>query len=319
MKYGIHGLQRWWRALELLQASTETPVTPFSLKMTEYGIKWDEEEISAMQEIKVAARRLYHEAPNDVFELFVMLLSDVDKLYIYGRGVEGLNVLRLVSKRCLRVVESVATRLTSDGYVETLPVVVINRCSRIEHIRCRGEVRSLEGCPFGLKSLHIAYGSRVGSLEPLSACKGLETLEIDDAYEIFDLSPLSACKNLKILTMKRSKVTDLSPLSVMTLLEELELSRHHERTYPYAVHKFEPSIKDLTSLSHCNHLQKLSIGGNLGIKDLKALSQCPYLEDSGESLAPPPSSPSQDATSSRRSDHMGLLRILMIYWRGGLI
>ena len=58
-------------------------------------------------EIKVAACRVYHEAPDDVFELIVMLLSDVNEI---RRGNGGLNNLKLVSKRCLRVVESVATR-----------------------------------------------------------------------------------------------------------------------------------------------------------------------------------------------------------------
>ena len=61
---------------------------------------------------QIFAHRFYHEAPNDVFELFVRLSSEVDK---YGWGKGSLNVLRLVSKRCLQVVESVATRLTSEG------------------------------------------------------------------------------------------------------------------------------------------------------------------------------------------------------------
>ena len=73
-------------------------------------------------------------------EMFVMLLSDMDK---YGSGMGGLNVLRLVSKRCLRVVESVGTRLTCWERVETLPVAVMNRCKRIEHIACYGEPQEL--------------------------------------------------------------------------------------------------------------------------------------------------------------------------------
>jgi len=59
----------------------------------------------------ILGHRLYHEAPNDVFELIVLQCSDVvkDKWGCWvGNG--GLNVL---SKRCQQVVESVATRLTN--------------------------------------------------------------------------------------------------------------------------------------------------------------------------------------------------------------
>ena len=232
-------------------------------------IKMDEEEISAAIqafEIKVAARRLYHEAPDDVFELFVKKFSD----FInggYGRG--DLNVLRLVSKRCLRLVESVATRLTSEGDFEALPVAVLKRCKRIEHIACYGGFRSLEGCPVGLKSLYIDDGSSLEGLEPLSACKGLKTLFIRFASRISDLSPLSSCTNLKKMILERSKVIDLGPLSSMTLLEELDLSRNRAGI----------SIKDLSCLPHCLKLQKLRIGGYMGIEDLSPLSECPDLED----------------------------------------
>ena len=73
--------------------------------------------LNLMLESQLFAHRFYHEALNDVFELFVMIFSDVGD---NGRGKGGLNVLRLVSRRCLQVVESVATRLTSEGDVETL-------------------------------------------------------------------------------------------------------------------------------------------------------------------------------------------------------
>ena len=42
---------------------------------------------------QIFAHRFYHEAPNDVFELLVMLFSDVNE---NGWGKGGLNVLRLV-------------------------------------------------------------------------------------------------------------------------------------------------------------------------------------------------------------------------------
>ena len=53
-----------------------------------------------MQEIdsRVFTHRFYHEAPDDVLELFVMLLSVVDEDGD-GDGNGGLDILRLVSKR----------------------------------------------------------------------------------------------------------------------------------------------------------------------------------------------------------------------------
>ena len=67
--------------------------------------------------------------------MIVTILSDVDQT---GKGKGGLNVLRLVSKRCIRVVQSVATWLTGREHVETLPdtAMCIQRCKRIEE--CNG-------------------------------------------------------------------------------------------------------------------------------------------------------------------------------------
>ena len=223
-----------------------------------------EEEISAAMQAwnsNAAARRLYHEAPNDVFDLIVLQLSDVAD---NGWGKGGLNALRLVSKRCLRVVESVATRLTHKGFADSLPVAVLKRYKRIEHMRCRS-VKSLEGCPDGLKSLYIEYGQYIESLAPLSACKELETLEIQFAHQISDLSPLSSCKRLKKLILLDSIVIDLTPLLSMPLLEEVDFS--------------SGTVKDLSTLSHSKKLKKLSIGSNWDLQDLSPLCQCPNLEE----------------------------------------
>ena len=237
--------------------------------------KKQKEEISvAMQafEAEVVARRLYHEAPDDIFELFLILLSyqyDDDE---WGEG--GLNFLRLVSKRCMRVVESVATGLTCTENARTLPVAVITRCNKINHIRCdrHGDrLANLEGCPVGLKSLIISNGSSLESLEPLSACKELETLEIEYAYEISDLSPLSTCTKLKILQLEDSKISDLNPLLNMTQLEELDLSQLLDEDLPLS--------KGLSPLSHCKKLRKVNLRHNVAIEDLSPLSQCPDLEE----------------------------------------
>ena len=194
----------------------------------------EKEEISAaMQafETKLAACRFYHEAPDDVFEMIVLQFPDLSEEdgHLVGKG--GLNVLRLVSKRCLRVVESVATRLTHMDYAgaNSLPAALLDRCKRIEHIRC-DSLCSLEGCPVGLKSLVIRYGDSMTTLQPLSVCKDLDILEIVYAPDISDLSPLSSCTRLKKLILPYSSVADLSPLLSMPLLEELHLIR--EFTFP---------------------------------------------------------------------------------------
>jgi Leucine-rich repeat (LRR) protein len=87
----------------------------------------------------------------------------------------------------------------------------MKRCKRIQHIRCH-YIKSLEGCPNGLKSLYVDYGFWLKSLEPLSACKKLEIIKIS-FIKISDLSPLSSCKRLKKLRIEASRVTDLTPLS----------------------------------------------------------------------------------------------------------
>jgi hypothetical protein len=70
---------------------------------------------NAQREKDLFLSRIYHEAPNDIMELIVMLLSTFDD---YGRGKGGMNVLRLVSKRLMLVVESCATRLTNQRVKE---------------------------------------------------------------------------------------------------------------------------------------------------------------------------------------------------------
>ena len=244
--------------------------------------KRDEEEISAaMQafETNVAARRLYHEAPNDVFELFVMLLSDVNE---EGVGKGGLNVWRLVSRRCLQAVESFASRLTLTNDVRKLPCDAIKRCRKIEHIRVlvrhvNEPIESLEGVPADLKSLIIeGYFSKT-SLGPLSICKNLEVLQFDTDYisNLSDISSLASCTKLKRLILPSTKITDISPISSTLQLEELDLGRRDYRLFSSS--SLSPVVCSI--LLSCCKLKKLNIGWNQAIKDLSPLSQFPLLEE----------------------------------------
>ena len=156
---------------------------------------------------------------------------------------------RLANKRLKIVIESCTTRLTNrlekDG-PDSLPIPVIEICRRINDIRCMSHnLRSLEGCPDGLRILYI------GSAPDLS-----------------DLSPLASCSKMKILFIEDSSVTDISVVSSMPLLEVFVCLKYPGR----------PSIKDLSPLSSCPKLKILYLGGNLEIKDLSPLSACTALE-----------------------------------------
>ena len=239
-----------------------------TIKVNQEDVELQSKEIlAAMQEIdsRVFTHRFYHEAPNDVFEIIFPLFSSADE---DDAGNGGLNVLRLVSKRCMRVVESVATRLTEmKGNTDSLPLSTLKKCTRIKHVRCRYLI-SLEGCPVGLKSLVVLTGESSESLESLSACKELETLEIRDASRITSISPLSSCTKLKKLILQRTRLTDITPVSSMPLLEELDIWKAGG-----------PFVCDLTPLSSCKGLRRLVIGNNLEIQDLSPLSHCPDLEE----------------------------------------
>jgi hypothetical protein len=156
-------------------------------------------------------------------------------------------------------------RLTHNGDADSLPVAALKRCRRIERIGCE-ILWSLEGCPDGLNSLIIRNGDSLKSLESISACKELQTLEMICSQEISNLSALSSCTRLKKLIIKFSKITYLTPLSSLTLLDEVDLS----------FRSIEGPSTCLPPLSHC---KKLDIRVNDGIEDLSPLCQCPDLEE----------------------------------------
>ena len=163
-----------------------------------------------------------NDLPDDLLRLIMMCLSDV---YGYGWGKGGMNALRQVNKRLMRMVESCATRLTYKSYNETVSLPLdLSRCTRIQYITCISpDLRSLDGCPNGLKSLCISRCLSPQSLEPLRRCTELENLEIYKAHEISDLGPLASCAKLMNLFIRSSRVSDLSPLSSMQKLEELQI------------------------------------------------------------------------------------------------
>lgn len=194
-------------------------------------------------------RQIYHEAPDDVFELIVSKFSEPDK---NGWGKGSLNTLRLVSKRCMQIVELCTTRLTNlqeeDGPI-SLPITIIQRCRKIEVITCLSHnMKSLEGCPIGLKRLFIGDSPHLSDLSPLATCSMMEILDIDD-----------------------SSITDISAVASMPLLEEFACCK---------MVPGRPSIQDFSPLSSCPRLKRLHIRGN-EIKDMSLISTFAALEDLG--------------------------------------
>ena len=188
-------------------------------------------------------RQVYHEAPDDVFELIVSKCSE------YGLAWGYLNALRLANKRLKQVVESCTTVLTNRQYEDgpdSLPIPIIQRCGRIEKITCCSRnLRSLEGCPDGLKKLFIG-----------------------NAPHLSNLSPLASCSMMKSLIIMNSSITDITVVSSMPLLEVFSCQKAAGR----------PSIKDLTPLSSCPRLKELQLDRNFELRDVSALSACTALE-----------------------------------------
>ena len=136
----------------------------------------------------------------------------------------------------------------------------------IEHIKCSSRnLKSLEGCPNGLKSLDM-YGYSLLSLEPFRGFTELESLVISNPCRISDLSPLASCTKIKKLTIGSSRVSDLSLLSSMSLLEELVIC-------------FCDRIKSLDPLSGLMNLRKINCQGIDPQTSLLPLASCTGLDD----------------------------------------
>ena len=226
-------------------------------------LKWAkssmEKKLAAMQrdfECLNLLRRVYHEAPDDVFEMILLKCSDLGNKYTNRRmAVMGSFCdLREANKRCKLVVEACTIRLSAlenfDG-PELLPIALDQRCRRIEGISCNSKkLKSVVGCPNGLKSLLL-----LGFTPHLS-----------------DLSPLASCPMLKYLSISGSSVTDISVVSSLPLLETFDCIQEVD---PY---NGRPSISDLSPLSSCPGLKFTSFVGNSEVKDLSPLSACTALE-----------------------------------------
>ena len=122
-------------------------------------------------------------------------------------------------------------------------------------------------CPKGLKSLS-ASGHSLESLEPLQKCRALESLDIRRAGQICDLSPIASCVMMKLFFLHDTQISDLSPLSLMPLLENLSIYNCS-------------NIKSLDPLSGLMNLEKLDCIGIDPQTSLLPLISCTGLEELG--------------------------------------
>ena len=190
-----------------------------------------------------------------MFELILSKCYDLDEI---GWGKGGLNSFRLANKRLKQVVESCTTRLTNrqeeDG-LDSLPIPIIQRCRRIDAIRCKSHnLKSLDGCPDGLKKLYIGEAPYLSDLSSLASCSMMEELLIED-----------------------SSITDISAVSLMPLLQWFAFQKRDPE---------RPSIKDLSPLSSCPRLKILWLAGNNELKDMSPSSAFAALENLDISFCP---------------------------------
>ena len=77
--------------------------------------------------------------------------------------------------------------MKEDG-PESLPIPIIQRCKRVDWIRCKNRnLRSLDGCPDGLKGIFIGSAPHLSDLSPLASCSMMEELLIIQDSSITDI------------------------------------------------------------------------------------------------------------------------------------
>ncbi|EFM65350.1 leucine Rich Repeat protein [Peptostreptococcus stomatis DSM 17678] len=136
-----------------------------------------------------------------------------------------------------------------------------------------GGIKSLEGLEYAhnIKSLDLA-GNEVVDLSPLKACKNLEVLDLGDQYlyennqYLTDISPLGGLPNLKKLILKNNKIVDVTAISKLTNLEELDLYGNR-------------GIKSIDGFEKLTKLRKLLLNRTMGITDIEPLKECMDLEE----------------------------------------
>ncbi|MDD3818297.1 MAG: CotH kinase family protein [Actinomycetota bacterium] len=137
-----------------------------------------------------------------------------------------------------------------------------------------------------LEYLDLYSNKYVESIAPIADLANLKTLIIENLYRINDIELLGNLKNLQILDMHDCRVQDISFISRLTNLKELNLSYNNARDFSplgnlnnlEILDLSSTGITDLSSLKNVTSLKELDLRDNSGIKDISALSNLKELE-----------------------------------------
>ena len=217
--------------------------------------------------------RVYNDAPNDVLELIISLMSSREK------AGGGFNIFRLVSKRFKRLAESCTTKVFYNDAKDALDIssfpTLFERTKRLKLLSCSNlGLNRLDGLPPSLHELHLS-GPKVSSLKTLpQTCPLLTQFLISCGTSLCDISPLGQCSHLKhIFLMNTVLVTDLSFLVHLPHLQHLLLAITHP--------ELESKLCDenLTPIGSCSNLQMLGLCNQKHITNLSFISNCNKLQD----------------------------------------
>jgi len=155
-------------------------------------------------------------------------------------------------------------------------------------------VESLDGiqCLTSLKELYLV-GQFIGDedIEILQRLPCLETLALSSNDNLSDISPLAEITTLTKLLIAGCKITDIEPLAGLNNLTVLDISDNVQRVYENGTTILR-RITDLTPLSELTSLKELNISwshpvdGLFQLSDLKQMSELTAEYSTIEDLGP---------------------------------
>ena len=156
--------------------------------------------------------------------------------------------------------------LTGIEKIATLESLDISGFESVDLMELRNAVQ--------LKSLGVNYSDNITNLNGLAGLTNLTQLDLTGG-QISDLRPLSALTNLKVLNLSRNSITSLTELEGLTSLTNLtELDLHDNQ------------ISDLQPISNLTNLTVLGIRDNqiTSLAGLENLTNLTYIYASGNPL-----------------------------------
>ena len=167
-------------------------------------------------------------------------------------------------------IQSWVDRLDSEELIEAAIREVIKQPERPLNQECLNQVTWLVICAEGLKDISqigklinleslILSRNDITDLEPLTNLVKLKFLSLDDNKNINDLTPVSKLKSLEELELSGCCLEDVSALSELEDLRNLGLPAN--------------LLTTTRSLSSLKNLERLNLDYNIFLKDLDGLSE----------------------------------------------